>query len=109
MPKRQNISRYDSTEVQGPDSYVEIRRFTVAEAVEYRDTAKQPEFDEFLYGLDLIRKHVVSWNWVDNDDNPLPLPTDDPNAILSLTDREVAFISSRVRGNVTEQELGKSD
>ncbi len=77
MPARQ-LKRVDCQAVQGDGSYMVIRPLTFGERGE---------------GLDVngLMQRIVEWNWVDWDNEPLPLPHDE-EAQKRLTDAEVEFI-----------------
>jgi len=104
MPKRQSIKRIESTEVQGEGSYVVVRRQLVSEMRKFAsgETWKQiqkmqsGELEDPALALAMAQEateRVIEWNWVDDDDNPLPLPKDDPEVFDKLTDEEFAFLS----------------
>lgn len=120
-PKRQNVKKYSSESVQGDDSWVELRRTTLAEGMELRraqrrasrlavrsavaesvadaddaedlaEAAAEAELRKFL------GQRVAAWNWVDDDGNPLPQPSEDVTVVDRLTDNEVAFLTECLRG-----------
>lgn len=126
MPKRQNIYTYDSEEVQGEGSWVKIRAMTYGRQKELRETAAEvkalgqavksggmaPEQMEaalqdggaasklLSMNDELLIELVYSWNWVDEDGEPLPLPEDEPEIIQGLTIQEMQFLSEAIKGNV---------
>ncbi len=100
MPKRQSARRIDSEEIQGDDSYIEIRFPKVKVMRTYREqmTELSKTMEELqkvsikdrnttailglstqveLLGDELINAHLKAWNWVDDDENPLPQPYED--------------------------------
>lgn len=125
MPKRLRIQKFLSTKVQGDDSWVRVSPLTVAEmraARERRQTADQalkdwlkaaklaeeekqeaPERPEplnfFEIGLTVLKEHVIEWNWVDDDGNPLPQMPEHPEVVELLTDTEVAFLGECIQGS----------
>jgi hypothetical protein len=103
MPKRQNLRRFPSDELQGEGSYVEVSRLTVGEAREADRMRKDPDADSFEAVSDFYQKHVHGWNWVDDDGKPLPLPRDDPAVVDALTDLEFAFIGDCLAGSEEER------
>ena len=50
------------------------------------------------YGLEKLRLHVIAWNWVDDDGNPLPDPKENPEVFDELTDDEVTFLINKMMG-----------
>lgn len=103
MPKRQNLRRFPSEEVQGEDSYVVVSRLTVGEAREADRLRKADDTDSFEAISKFYRDHVHAWNWVDDDGEPLPLPKDDPAVIDMLTDREFEFVAECLAGSEEER------
>lgn len=104
MPERKAVRRVETPEAQGDDSWVKVRRFQVGEwlALTEVDEGNRPE--AVKRGLELIRTHVVAWNWVDDDGAPLPQPGEDPSVIDRLTDEEVLCLM-RVLQGPTESQL----
>lgn len=98
--KHKKFRRIDSSEVQGDGSYVvlqspgydalgDLLAFSELKAGEDGkvDVSKiSPETIGAILGL--LEKVVVGWNWVDDDDNPLPQPKDDPGVIRRETTQE---------------------
>jgi len=68
----------DAESVQGiPGATVTFRALTVGEWREYRTTE--------LTDVDLIRAHLLTWTGiVDDDDNELPSPADEPEVLDAL-------------------------
>ena len=48
-----------------------------------------------------LSERVVSWNWTDNDRNPLPQPHKDPDVLMRLTNDELMWLMSAVEGKET--------
>lgn len=102
MPARQHVQRLPTPDIQGDDSWVEISRPTVGDIEELM--AELP--DDSLNGTDktqnilsnlaatkrLISKHVLDWNWVDDNGAALDIPTEHPDIISQLTDAEMLFL-----------------
>jgi hypothetical protein len=125
MPKRQNIYTYNSEEVQGEGSWVKIRAMTYGRQKELREAAAEAKAlgqavksggmtpEEMEAALqdggaaskllsmndELLIELVYSWNWVDEDGEPLPLPEDEPEIIQGLTIQEMQFLSEAIKGN----------
>jgi len=45
------------------------------------------------WGCVLLEKHIVEWNWVDDDGDPLALPKDNPETLDDLTDAESELLA----------------
>ena len=105
MPKRRGIRRVESTSVQGEGSWVEVDALTVKEVKEMRKQAANDDYDNFDAGIDLVRKHVINWNWVDYDERPLPTPKAYPEIVDTLTVNEVNFLAEALMG---EDEASKN-
>lgn len=72
---RKSTFTVNAEAVQGnPDATVTFRRITVAEVEDARAGV--------LRDTDLLREHLVSWEGFEDDDgNPLPQPSDDPDVL----------------------------
>ena len=83
MAKRQapRTYRVDSAEVQGEDSYVELANVTYGE--------RKSSLDGGITVADLLSTHVVSWDWVDSNDEALPQP---PEGLDGLIQPEIDFL-----------------
>jgi hypothetical protein len=122
MPQRQNNIKLKSDEVQGEGSYVIVKRPTVADVKQWQREAREltkerkrkekelknnPELEEELEEGDIViemsserlAKHVVSWNWVDDDGNPLPNPHGNVEIFDILTDDEFTFLGTCLLGS----------
>jgi len=122
MAKRRSITKHDSSEVQGEGSFVVLsgvkvkemrearkqsRRARIARArrdaeLENNPLAEVPEDDEdleFEGGIQMLTAHIVDWNWVDDDGNPLPLPKERPNVVDELTNEESEFLVEILTGS----------
>ena len=127
MPSRKGIVRVDAEKVMGEESYVKVRRLTYGEmkeitqagqekATEVRKRLEEPDLtpelrDAYLAEIDAnetrrlmeltVRRyvdHILDWNWVDENDDPLPLPKDDPSVIDKLYNSEITFLSEALFG-----------
>lgn len=127
MPKRQNVRRIDSLEVQGDDSWVEIVSPKIEE-VKAQQASMQPIRDELATielelkkegltqaeinsnpryaavnqrlsdeGTKLMAAYVKDWNWVDDDGEPLPKPAGNEKAFGQLTVGELTWLSNNFR------------
>lgn len=105
MPKRRGIRRIDSDAIQGEGSWIEVDSLTVKEVKALRKQAKKEDYDNFDAGVDLVKKHVIGWNWVDYDNKKLPVPKSRPSIVETLTVQEVNFLAEALMG---EDEASKN-
>lgn len=120
MPVRKGFRKFDSAEVQGEDSWVRIRAATMAEIIAQenrRDVSRGVRYwlgrligmiarlfvrtkvgDVLDQGVNRLGSFVHSWNWVDDKGEDLPVPSEAPTVMQSLTMDEVNFIQSCVGG-----------
>lgn len=100
MAKRRTaIREIKTTTLQGAGSFVKLRSLTVGEIKKVRETREEiDDGEKFEVGLDMIIEHLLGWNWVDDDGNPLPLPSEDPAVIDLLTDEECTFLAEKLIG-----------
>lgn len=107
MPERKSTRKVNSQEVQGDDSFVVLHRITVGErraleSAQSQAEAKGEKFDVEQYGIDVLTRHLVAWNWVNDAGDPLPLPNADATVIDRLTDEELKFLVNAFREPVTD-------
>lgn len=99
MPERRYKAKqkYPSDEVQGPDSWVEIRTpsWRDLEMATERDPGATEDPSEIEVGKRLIRLLVEDWNWVDDNGDPLPEPT--PETLDELPMGEMLFLFSCIK------------
>jgi len=117
VPKRQAVKTHETDEVQGEDSFVVLTGVKVREIREIRKLAQEDEkvqkrneahreagepeeevLDQFEGGLSLLAGHIIKWNWVDDDDQPLVVPAEDPSVIDELTNEEVEYLTELLMG-----------
>ena len=83
-----------SDEVQGPGSYVVLKRVRVspeeARMVKTYDIEHMQPLLDFFEGY--LARVIVKWNWVNDEGRPLPLPKEDPKVIGELNMDELYFI-----------------
>ena len=106
MPKRKSVKRHDTVEVQGEGSYVVTSGVKVREIRRIRELAEDEDFNEFEGGIALLSRHIVEWNWVDDDGQPLPLPKDSPNVIDELTEEEAELLVGLLIGTAKNSKGG---
>jgi hypothetical protein len=97
---QQRTVRVKSDEVQGPDSFVVVRRMTVGETKEImRATAgREAGLDTYSENGLWVADHVVEWNWTDGEGQALPFPKNDATVIDRLTNEELAFLNQAIVG-----------
>jgi hypothetical protein len=98
MPKRQSVKTYKSDIVQGEGSFVKTTAVKVKEIRQIRKHAKDEDFDDFEGGIKLLADHIIKWNWVDDEGQPLPCPKDDPEVINELTNEESEYLVGLLMG-----------
>ena len=97
MSKRlTSVFRLDTESVQGEGSFAILRHVTMREQREIQRMVKE-EISAFDLGGFLLKQNVLDWNWVDDDDEPLPNPQDDPDVIELLTDAEIEILGNALR------------
>lgn len=106
MSKRTSVKQFPCDEIQGEGSYVVVTAVKVREIRGIRKKAKDPEFDDFEGGIQLLARHIVKWNFVDDEGNPLPIPSEDPKVIDELTDEESQFLVGCIMGEPKNSEGG---
>lgn len=96
MPARQSqIMRIESTEVQGDDSFVVLRKLTVGEVEILQKRKEREKWTDYLFGMRILASRIVEWNWVDGDGNPLAQPSDKPEVIRLLTEDETKWLAEQ--------------
>jgi len=98
MVKRRRIVKFDSPEIQGEGSWARVSQLTVKEMREIDKLKDVESFDSFELAISTIKSHVVEWNWVDDDGEPMPQVPDSPEVVEALTDYEVEFLGICIRG-----------
>lgn len=105
MPKRVSVTTVKSEVVQGEDSWVKITRPQVKDIVDIQKRYAGKEDDataNIEAGKELIRQQVIDWNWVDDNDAPLPNPRQDPDIVERLTDLEMRFLFDQFKLGTNE-------
>lgn len=103
MPERQSGQRI-ATPIQGDDAWVRIKRIQVGQWLQLQEDGGSRSLAEATRrGLEILRDHVLEWNWVDDDGNPLPQPKDDPDVINRLTDEEALALINIIQGPTPER------
>lgn len=68
MPERKATYKVESASVQGEDSWVELSYMTWGEV--------QAAMKGDLKSDDILKEHVLAWNWVDGEGKPLDISVD---------------------------------
>jgi len=97
MPKRKYVHKrkVDSEEVQGKDSWVILMTPTFGDYKSIETGVPQEEGDSsamMQFGISLLKTLIVDWNWVDDDDKPLPKPAENPDIVDDLPFQELIFL-----------------
>ena len=108
MPKRTSVKRHDASEVQGEGAYVVISGVKVKEIRKIRKLAKTEDFDEFEGGISLLAKHILDWNFVDDEGKPLSIPNVVPEVIEELTNEESEFLVGLMMGDSPKNSSSES-
>ena len=101
MPQRKVTEHVTITTeaVQGEDSYLKVKRFTMAESKEFEQLIKNGALEQRSAAwLKFAAAHVLEWNWVDDDGEPFPQPQDDPAVLGKLTMAEMSVIEDVISG-----------
>lgn len=103
MRQKNKQIRIDSSEVQGPESFVLVKspswgllRKAQRLSADGADAATLGvEFAE-----EMVRESIIDWNWTDDNDEPLPSPAKDKSVVEKLTAEEVSFLVEKITGLV---------
>ena len=119
MAKRQSIYVINSPEIQGEGSWVKVKRVEYGEAKKVRKflraldreiervkdgTSQNGKSEEDLrdeqvaYNDQFISSKILAWNWVDDDDVPLPVPSQEPSVLDALDVQEMDWLSDVLSG-----------
>jgi hypothetical protein len=98
VARRKNRKRIQTASVQGDDSYVVVTLPSVADirAIAALEGQNAEAFDGTVK---IIAEHVHEWNWVDDDDKPLPSPVADPTVVELLTTEEYKLLVQLLLGS----------
>jgi hypothetical protein len=96
MPQRQSVRRLTTAETQGDDSYVVVSGMTYGESLERDKLIKAGKLDADEFLRQSLARHVLDWNWVGDDGQPLPKPKDNPGVFKALTDGELDVLTSAI-------------
>ena len=113
MPKRVTTRRIETPELQGEESYIEvklisfgmsrqIRVFEMLGNARVRNDLKPDEIGKLVdqeskLTENVIFDHLLGWNWVNDNGEPLPLPKTSGD-LDKLTLDEIFFILNCIKG-----------
>jgi hypothetical protein len=118
--QRKNVQRYDTPDLQGSGSWVEVRLALIGESKAFMkeserlrreslgvesgsEEAEALEAEASKLGEDWYSKNVLAWTWKDEDGNVLPLPRDNPDVLDKLTTPELQFLAAAINGSADDQ------
>ncbi len=118
--QRKNVKRYETPDLQGSGSWIEVRLALIGEVREFiRESARiqklaqatesgTEEADDLeaaaaKLGSDWYGKNVIAWTWKDETGNALPLPSADPKVLDLLTQPELQFLAAAINGSADDQ------
>ena len=84
----------DSSEIQGEGSFVKFKNVSLTDILKYSQGAdnKLDDQDAAQMGLQVLDDMIIEWDWVDDDDQPLPVPAENPGTIASLPFQESSWL-----------------
>ena len=104
MAKRQSVFLVPSDEVQGEGSWIKLKaiKYGLSKrvAVELEGVS---DAEKLEVNARLIAEHLLGWNWVDDNDEPLPVPSENPDVLDDLTSQELEFIGEAMQGTVARK------
>jgi hypothetical protein len=115
MPKRNRDKLIEGSQLQGMDSFVRVKIVSVEEALsmqlpplvipEGADDDERARLEaEYntaseLNAREKLCQYVLDWNWVDDNDQPLEKPFNNPEVFRKLTGQEIRFLVMAVSGS----------
>lgn len=100
MPSRNRILVV-SGGPQGEDAQITVLVPTLGEMREQAKASKISGLDSDdaeISAREYLGRHILSWNWVDDDGNLMPAPNKNPDVFSLLTRAEVTFIGQSLSG-----------
>lgn len=119
MSKRQNVKTIPTPELQGDDSWVKLKMPTVEQFNHMLELQRESEAatlagdktkmaDMEFAARAAMSLLVIGWNWVDDDDEPLPQPAGNPEVFGKLTMEEIRFIGNHLNPDAQKNNGGTS-
>ena len=94
MPQRRpSTTRVDTSEVQGDESFVVLRKLKVGEVENLHKRRDREKWSDFKFGKVVMATRILEWNWVDDGGDPLPQPSEDLKVMDQLTEDESNFLA----------------
>ena len=92
--KHKTFRVIDSSEIQGDGSFVKFKNITLNEILKYSqsDKGKVDNEEAAQLGLKVLDDMIVDWDWVDDEDQPLPIPSENPGTIGGLPFQESSWL-----------------
>ena len=85
--------RVPSDAVQGEGSFVLVRTPGFSDLKDLGEIDDLSDTNQAVKAIGpLLASLVIDWDWVDDEDNPLPKPSDQPGVIDDLTFQEQKFL-----------------
>ncbi len=83
-----------SDQIQGEGSFVKFKNLSIQEVLEFTggNNGKTDPKEAGKLGLELLNIMIVDWNWVDDNDEPLPIPAQNPGTIAGLPFQESTWL-----------------
>jgi hypothetical protein len=66
---------------------------------EIKTLRKDKDTDRFDLTEEMVREHIVEWNWCDEEGKPLAQPAEHPEVFDQVTDEELEFLAQHVAGS----------
>lgn len=97
MAERKSVVRTNSFAVQGSSSWVKLRKLSFGQVSEFQAMSEQglSAEDETTHLVKLVETQVIDWNWVDDDGEKMPIPSEMDN-IDNLTAEEFNFLLGEI-------------
>jgi hypothetical protein len=96
MAKRKHklYRKIDSSEIQGEGSFVKFKNVSLAEILKHSQGVNGDLGNEEAaqLGLQVLDEMIVDWDWVDDEDELLPIPADNPGTIAGLPFQESSWL-----------------
>jgi hypothetical protein len=89
----------DCEEVQGEGAYAKFKR---PSWLDIRQASDQ-EGEDRSTALEALKALLIEWNWVDDDGEPLPLPSEDPDVFDRMPWQEVNFLITELN-NINQED-----
>ena len=92
--KHKKFRVVDSSEIQGEGSFIKIKNISLNEILDRTQNMNgKPSAEEAAHlGLQVLDDMIVDWDWVNDDDEPLPVPAENPGTIADLPFQESSWL-----------------